>query len=65
MALAVGVELGVEVGVDDGMGMIWMASTTAFVSVLVVPVNWMVMTPPLGETLLITLSPAVLAPTCA
>lgn len=54
----------VKVGVA-GMGMTWRASTIAFVSVLVVPVNWIVITPPLGEMLLNTLSSAALPPTWA
>jgi len=40
-----------------------MASTTALASVPEPGVNWIVITPPLGETLLITLSSAVLEPT--
>jgi hypothetical protein len=39
VAVRLGVEVAVKVGVDDGMGMIWMASKTALVSVLAVPVN--------------------------
>ena len=59
-----GVKVGVKVGVG-GWGMIWMASTMALVSALAVPSNWMVMAPPLGATLLMISSNAVLAPTWA
>ena len=61
--VAVEVMVRVAVGVG-GWGITCRASTTALVSVLVVPVNWIVITPPLGETLLITLSSAALEPTC-
>jgi hypothetical protein len=64
--VGVGVRLEVAVGVGvGGWGMTWMASTMALVSGLDVPVNVMVMTPPAGETLLITWSSSVLAPTWA
>ncbi len=65
----VGVPVTVEVGLlvlvgveveRTGCGMTCRASTIALVSVLEVPANWIVITPPLGETLLITLSSAAL-----
>lgn len=62
VAVLVRVEVKVAVA---GIGMICRASTTALVSVLDVPVNWIVITPPLGDTLLYTLSSAVSEPTCA
>jgi hypothetical protein len=64
VVVAVLVRVGVKVAVA-GIGMICRASTTALVSVLDVPVNWIVITPPLGETLLYILSSTVSEPTCA